>query len=339
MTVPAVIQVSPISQAAAYSTARTVTFSAPVTAASTLILIGHIDNSAAASLAAVTASVSMTGAIWQRRLDQRLRHEATKGLTVWTASNVSAGATVITITPSLANALNYCGFVALEVSAAASSFEAAVGANTEFGVSTVSVGPAPASGSISQADTMAILASFINIANNPADPGWQAPSGYTERLKTLSSASGLRPLYVGTKTQTSNAAVTSSVTSTESDVYGRAGVLVLIKGDVGGAPPPSPPPPAASQGLKFTNVDASVVGTTGVSIQIHKAPTTEPLLGTFIQGATSQTFVLDGSKGSITVVHDGVVPVTTGQSIRAVAQNAGNTAGFRGVIPGTVVDL
>lgn len=337
MTVPAVIQVSPVSEAATYSTARTVTFGSSTTPGSCLVLVGWTGNSGAASLAAATASVSMTDVVWQRRLDQPIRYENNRGLTIWVAENVAGGQTTISVTPALANSLNYGGFVALELSAAPAAFEAAVGANAENGANAVTVGPAPASGSISQADTMAVLVSFINRANNGSDPGWITPSGWTERAKTLSSNDGIRPLWVGTKTQTTTGAVAATISSSEADLSGRAAALLLIRGSVSGPPPPPPPAPGSFK-FRFTGADAAYAaqGIDDVTIQIHAAPTTEALLGTFIQSATNQEFVADGVKSAIIVMHNGTVPVTLGQSVRAVAQNTGNTAGFRGVITGTV---
>jgi hypothetical protein len=74
-------------------------------------------------------------------------------------------------------------------------------------------------------------------------------------------------------------------------------------------------------------------------IQIHFAPTTEPLMGPFIQGVTGETFEPAGDYSKVVIPHNGVVPVTLGQVVKAVGQNANGTAGFRGVITGVVVEL
>jgi hypothetical protein len=191
MTVPAVIQVTPIVQTAAYSTARTLVFPAPVTAGSCIVVLGWAANAGAATMAAVTASVAMTDEVFSRRIDKSLRYEANRGITMWTAQNCQGGETDIVITPAIADAANYGGFVALELSAAAAAFEAAVSADAENTTFNVAVGPCPATGSISQGDTMAIVLSMVNLSSNAADAGWITPSGWTERAKTISSASGL----------------------------------------------------------------------------------------------------------------------------------------------------
>ena len=188
MAVPTVVQVSAVTDGVAYSTARSVTFGSDITAGNGLILLGFIANEAASSLAAVTSGVTQTGAAFVRRLDASLRYETTRGITVWTAENVDGGTGIktITVTPSLANDLNYCALVAVEVTGRTSGlFESVVSATAEHGVTSVSVGPAPASGSISQADTMAILLSMVNQSTNKSNPGWALPSGWTERDNTI----------------------------------------------------------------------------------------------------------------------------------------------------------
>ena len=208
---------------------------------------------------------------------------------------------------------------------------------------------------------MAILLSMVNQSTNNANPGWALPSGWTERAKTLSGASGNRPIYVATKTQTSTSAVSATISTTEADLYGRVGAILLIRGDTGSsappppAPTPSPPPPgpgpaptppppgpapaAASQAFEFLSADPEIVGEGGVIVQIHAEPTTEELLGTYIMSTDGQEWEADGDSAKLVVEHDGVVAVTTGQTVVAVAQNAGNTSGVRGVMEGTVIDL
>lgn len=364
MSVPVFVQATPAVSAAIYSTARTLTFAAPVTAGSTILVMGHVRNINAASLAGVTASVSMTGAVFIRRADAAVRYDTKTGVTLWQADEVTGGATAITVTPTLADAQNYCDLVAIEISGCHPDvvFEAVATANAEYGAFNLPIGPAPTSGSISQADTMAVVITFTNDANQRTNIGWQTPSGWTERAKTISNASGQRAIWVGTKTQTATTAVSVTVASTEADIAGRSGALLLLRGITGDpsppppAPAPSPPPPApgpapsppppgpapapAAQGFEFLNVDALLAGVvTDLTIQIHATPTTEELLGTYIQSSVNQSFLLDGDYSKVLVEHDGVVPVTTGQPVVAVGQNATNTAGFRGVISGIVVDL
>lgn len=347
MTLPVVLQVAAVNNAAAYDGARTVTFPGAVAAGSVVVLLGYVGNSLAPSLADVTSSVSMTGGVFQRRLDAPIRYDAVRGLTVWTAENVSAGATTISVTPGYAGLNNYCALTAIELGSVrtSASFEAAVGVDSEHGGFSVTAGPAPASGSISQADTMAIVLSMVNQSVNNANAGWLTPSGWTDRVRTVDSTQGLRAIYVATQSQTSTSAVSVTVGTTDADSFGRAAALLLIRGSIA-APAPAPPPPgpapapapAATRSFKFPAFSPDYVGLTGVTLQIHAAPTTEPLLGTFIQGATGQSFVADAGKSAIIVAHNGVVAVTTGQSVRAVGQNTGNTAGFRGVILGTVIE-
>jgi hypothetical protein len=365
MAVPAVVQVSPIVSGVIYSTARTVTFASPVTAGSTIVLCGFVANEAAASVAAVTASVAMTGEVFIRRGDAEIRYPGTdsRGITLWQADDADGGETAITVTPSLANALNFCSLVAIEISGchAETPYETLVSADTENGVFSIALGPAPASGSLSQADTMALALIFINQSNNASDPGWQTPSGWTAQASSLLSSGAQRPIWLGTKTQTTTTAVSVTASTTEADLYGRVGFLLVLRGTTGSpAPPPptptptppppgpgpapSPPPPGpspapVSQGFEFINADPDIAGEGGVVIQIHAEPTTQQLLGTFIQSEDGQEWVANGSTSKLVVEHDGVVTVTTGQTVVAVAQNASNTAGIRGVMEGLVVDL
>lgn len=83
-----------------------------------------------------------------------------------------------------------------------------------------------------------------------------------------------------------------------------------------------------------------MAGEAGIVMQIHTVPngTTELLLGGLIQSVSAETFEAAGDYSKVVVPHNGVVAVTLGQSVRAVGQNAGNTAGFRGVIVGTVIE-
>jgi hypothetical protein len=348
MAVPTVVQTAPITQGVAYSTARTVVFGSAVTAGSTIILCGQVYNEGAASLAAATASVAMTGAIFIRLADVPLRYTPKRGMTFWMAEDVDAGATTITVTPAIADALNYCTLTAIEIAGARteSALEVLIPSDTANGVFWHDLGPAPASGSISQADTISVAVTWANDANNRTDIGWQTPTGWTERAKSIVSSGAQRALWLGTKSQTSTDAVSVRVQSTEADLGGRSGVLAILRSPTGSPapPPPSPgPAPAPSvvaQAFEFQNIDPALAGVVGdVTIQIHAEPTTEPLLGTFIQGATLQEFVADGATSKVVVEHDGVVAVTTGQTVVAVGQNAGNTAGFRGVIEGTVIEL
>ena len=365
MTVPAILQVAPPVSLAAHSANQTVTFPGAVTAGSTIVLIARCFNSASSSLAGVTSNVTMTGGTFIRRGDVNLTFGLEDGITVWTAENVSAGATTVTWVPVFANSLNYTVVTALEIDGRdVGSFEVMVtAANGSNGLFGIPIGPAPSSGSISQVDTLAIAASYANDANNRNDLGWILPSGWTERAKTITSLNGLRPLYVISKTQTTTSAVSVTMNSVEADIAGRVGVMIIIRGDIVDPtppppsptptpPPPSPtpepppaptppgpaPPPATGLAFQFINVDPTLAGVVSdLTIQIHKQPTTEPLLGTFIQGATNQAFVASGGYSKVVVTHDGVVTVTLGQTVVAVGRNAGGTAGFRGTITGTVI--
>lgn len=365
MALPTVRQITAVDSAAAYSSPRNLIFLDPVLAGSTIVLMGRVYNASATSLAGTTNGVTMTGGTFERLAEISQRY-GIGGMTTWAAPNVAGGATTVTYTPAYANGQNYSSLIAVEVVCRTDSpVEAVATRASEHGVFNISVGPAPAVGAVSQADTLALVCTVADGSTNPPDINWSSVSGWVPEAETIDSQNGLRPLYLLSRAQSTTEAYSVTIGSQYADVSGRVAALLVLRGTTVDptppppAPTPSPPPPGpepapppapgpepapapapSGLGFEFLNLDpllANVV--TGVIGQVHAAPTTEPLLGAFIQGFTAETFEVAGAYSKVVVPHDGVVPVTLGQTVKAIGQNAGGTAGFRGVISGTVVQL
>lgn len=346
MPVPALIQVSPVDQSVAYSTARTLTFGAGVTAGSTVVVCGLVRNPGAVTIAGVTASVTMSGAVFQRRAERGNRFEANLGTILWVAENVSSGATAITVTPSILDVNNVCSLVALEFSAAAVSYEGAVSADSPNGVTSLAIGPMPASGVISQADTLALLVTAMDQGGSEtASVGWQTPVGWTAAATMNDPSGAKRPTFVAFRTQAGQSAISVTTASTASAIYGRSGILAILRGAAAapppGPPPPPPPPPApvGTQSIRVEDVNADSATVTDVDVDVFPNPSSGLLGATRLFFDDALNFQLEGGKAVLYIPVPAGISLTTGSTVKVVGQRGDGSAGFRGVADGTVVDV
>jgi len=352
MAQPSLVQVTPLVRTAGFSTARTLTFPAPVTAGNTIVVCGAVLNPGAGSVAAVTASVSMTDEVFQRKADKSLRYEAFAGLTLWVADNANGGETAVTVSPAIADANNNCALFAMEwTDTAASAFEGYTAFDSAEGVLSFALGPTPAAGNPSQVDIVGIAVSFANQGGGSStNLGWTTPSGWTSIVAEGSPSGALRPIQAIYKKQAAQTAMSVTVNSTQPDLFGRAGILFLLRGDIGSppaptppppGPAPSPPPPAAPQAVRVEGVQAEMAGFEGVKVQVHALPTTEPIAGDYIFGNADVDFedALDDARAVLLIPVPGGVTIETGTDVIVFGQSIDGTGGFRGGVAGVVVDL
>lgn len=351
--IPVLRQVTPVVAFAAYTTARTLVFPSAILLGSTIVVCGAVAHPTATSMASVIASVTMTGCSFQRRAEVTLPWSDDFGCTVWSASRVTtAGATSITVTPGFGTD-NYCGLIAFEltgVSTTLETFEGHAGAQAE-GVNSLSIGPMPSTGSLSQADTMAIALSMVNMGGiATANQGWTLPAGWTLLGSQENPTGAILPFQVIYKTATSQNAVSVTVNSTVADLNGRASVLFMIRGDVAAtpAPPPpppgpapSPPPPAPAQAVKVSGVQSEVAGLAAIYVQVFTIPGAQAILGDYLFSDEAAAFevALEAGDAVMYIPVPGGVVVDTGANVVVVGQTADGTGGFRGGVAGLVVDV
>ena len=353
MAVPVLRQATPTDNSVAYSTARTLTFPSPVLLNSTIVVCGVIGFPGATTFSTITSSVTMTGATFARRGEVTFPGGPDRGTMVWSASVTTAGATAVTVTPGNAVADNYCGLIALEltgVSTAVTAWEGYVGA-AAGGVNSLAIGPMPASGSLSQADTMAIVVTGLNMGGGVAtDQGWTVPAGWTTITSQGSPSGAKMPFYAALKTAASQNAVSVTTNATQADLYGRSGILFVIRGDVGSSPAPTPPPPgpappppppAAAQAVKIVGVQNEVAGLTGVLVQVFDPPGDEAIVGTYRFSDEDVAFevALENGDAVMFIPIPGGVTIATGEPVVVIGQKADGTGGFRGAVDGEVVEV
>lgn len=354
MSVPVYRQATTANNSVAYSTARTLTFPGAVLASSTIVVCGVVGfEGNTGTFASVTASVTMTGATFSRQAEQTMPLGPDLGVMVWTAANVTAGATVVTVTPGNLTTGNYCGLIAFEVTGLATTPWEGYTGNSSYAVTTLALGPTPATGSITQADTMSVFVTAVNVGGiETLDQGWALPTGWTTVTAQGTPTGAQKPFQVAYKTQTAQTAVSVNTSSTRADLYGRAGILFLLRGNVGTtpAPPPpppgpapAPPPPAPAQAVKVSGTQAEVKALTGVKVQVYKLPTTETITGTYLFSDAAAAFsgTLESGDAVMYIAVPSPMPsgqtVTTGDNVIVVGQTADGVGGFRGGVAAVVV--
>jgi len=238
----------------------------------------------------------------------------------------------------------------------ATAFEGYVGADAEHGVFSLDVGPLPASGSLSQVDTLAVYASFVNMGGvATTSQGWTVPAGWTEIVSQNDPTGAKKPFTAGYKTQTAQTAITVTTNSAQADLYGRVSILFVLRGVTGApapTPPPPPPPPGPSpspapapQAVKVDGVQPEVAGLTAINVEVYTTPTTRPILGTFLFSTTTAAFSasLESGNAVMYVTIPNPLPaggsLVTGTSVVVIGQKVDGTGGFRGGVTGVVVNV
>lgn len=166
---------------------------------------------------------------------------------------------------------------AIEVSGPDYGVEVVRKNNTGNAVASVTVGPTP---TLSQDDCVAL---FVQGATDGSfsDIAFGTQTDWTQRLDQGNGTSGRQSMQVQSRTLTTTAAVTAVGTSGTNDQYGRAGILLILKGSA------SAPTDLA---VKVISEDLTLVGKTGLEVEIHLMPVSSGRRGARLLALTDQAF-------------------------------------------------
>lgn len=336
MTQASLVQVGTLATVYAANGPGTSVFGSNVTAGNCVVVVGVYGNVNAANAAAIIGTLTDSlGNTYTKIGEKAWDFEPKKAIGAWYAVNILGGANTVSIPYTLADSSNISYFVAMEFTnvPAASVLEGIAYGYIDAAATSVTTTAIPTSGVMTTADCIAILVSSTNNINDTVtDVDWDLTAGYTSRAEQNSAAQARLPLTVQTKELGSSAQITGTISSQESSLYGRVGMLVVIRGDTA----------AVTKYVKVTGVQPDAVGATVEKAQVFANPAGSDILGASITTVLGASFEatpdVDGN-AVLLLTNATINALATGLTVKVVARTVADEVGFVGEVSGIVVEV